>query len=70
METIARLRGDLALAIASSSSSSSSSSSTTSAAAATAGLSPYSHAHDVAGNRTVVDDTVASGNVQRLRFDM
>ena len=60
METIARLRGDLAQALASASSSSA-------AAAAATGLSPYSHAHDVANTRAAVDDSVAGGHVQRLR---
>jgi hypothetical protein len=61
METIARLKGDLAQALASASSSS--------AAAAVTGLSPYSHAHDVANIRAAVDDSTASGHVQRLRCD-
>jgi hypothetical protein len=69
METIARLRGDLAHAIASSASSSSASSSSAAAAAAAAvGQSPYSRDHDVTLSRA--DDASASGVLQRMRCDV
>jgi hypothetical protein len=60
METIARLKGDLAQAI-------SSSSATAAAAAAVSGHSPYSHSHDVTVSRAA-DDSAVSGSVQRLRY--
>jgi hypothetical protein len=61
METISRLKADLAQAISTSSSS---------ASAAVAGHAPYSHAHDLAlGRGAASDDAVAGGHLQRLRFN-
>ena len=59
METIARLKGDLAQAI-------SSSSATAAAAAAVSGHSPYSHSHDDTVSRAADDSAVSGLGTARL----